>query len=128
MLKLIYTENGFYLERLAQSPQEWITARVLLCLRAVTSICIEPSTASFLLPADLPKLSQLKALQQENPEIIALSPCDAEEVEVSLQGTWIGSDSESEEGIFVCATSDRAEAFLYQFWQEAQIGASVISD
>jgi hypothetical protein len=128
MLKLTYTENGFYLERLAEPLEAWISARVLLCLRAAIAICVEPTTASFLLPADLPELDNLKVLARENEEILAVSPCDAQDIEVSLQGTWLGSDSDSEEGIFVCGMSDRAESFLYQLWQEAQIGASVISE
>jgi len=51
MLKLTYTENSFYLERLAGSLEEWVTARVMLALRAASSLWVESSTASFLLPA-----------------------------------------------------------------------------
>ncbi|MEM9926593.1 MAG: alr0857 family protein, partial [Cyanobacteria bacterium P01_D01_bin.50] len=59
MLKLTYTENSFYLELLTQSVEEWIQARVILTLRVGQSLCVEPSTASFLLPVDLPGLGQL---------------------------------------------------------------------
>ncbi|MGK7875107.1 MAG: alr0857 family protein [Xenococcaceae cyanobacterium] len=129
MLKLTYTENGFRLEHLAQSLEDWVKTRVLLALRAGTSLCVEPSTASFLLPADLPLLVDLETVVQgENGEIIELSPCDAEYVEVSLQGTWLVSNPDSEEGIFACAMSDRAEFFLYKLWQEAQTAASVVKE
>jgi hypothetical protein len=53
MLKLTYTETGFTLERLAQSPEQLVTLRVMLAMRVGESICIEPSTAAFLLPVDL---------------------------------------------------------------------------
>ena len=153
MLKLIYTENSFYLERLAQSLEEWVTTRTLVSLRAGASFYIEPSTASFLLPADLPHLRELEVfVQQDTTDAIAesgaeafghafakgdaartrtpiaLSICDAQYVEVSLQGTWLTSDPEDEEGIFVTAMNYAVEFFLYQLWQEANHRASVPKD
>jgi hypothetical protein len=128
MLKLTYTENGFFLERLTQSLEEWVTTRVLLSLRVGTSISVEPSTASFLLSVDLPVLAELKALQQENSESISVTRCDAEYVEVCLEGTWVTSEQDSDEGIFICAMSDRAESCLEKIWQDSQIGASVLSE
>src|SRR3712207_4438695 len=100
MLKLTYTENGFYMERLAQSLEDWVTARVILALRAGTNLCVESSTASFLLPADMPQLRHLER-QQEGEDAIALTICDAEYIEVSLQGTWMTSDIDGAEGVFV---------------------------
>lgn len=129
MLKLTYTENGFYMERLAQSLEEWVMARVLLSLRAGTSLSVEPSTASFLLPADLPQLADLGTLvRQEHAETIALSLCDAEYVEVSLHGTWMTSDLNGEEGVFVTVMSYAIEFFLYKLWFESQAYASVAKD
>lgn len=129
MLKLTYTENGFYMERLAQSLEEWVAARVLLSLRAGTSLSVEPSTASFLLPADLPQLADFGTLvRQEHAETIALSLCDAEYVEVSLRGTWMTSDPNGEEGVFVTAISYAIEFFLYKLWFESQAYASVAQD
>jgi hypothetical protein len=129
MLKLTYTENGFNLEHLTQSLEEWVTARVILALRSGTGFYVEPSTAAFLLPVDLPYLSDLaKLIQKENGDSIELSFCDGEYVEVILQGTWLASAPDSEEGIFVTLMSDRTEFFLYKLWQDAQIGASVVND
>jgi len=127
MLKLTYTENGFYLELLAQPLEEWVTARVILALRAGTSLCVEPSNASFLLPADLPQLQALER-QGQTEDAIALCLCDADYVEVSLQGTWLSSDSGGEEGIFVTVMSYAVEFFLFKLWQEAQAMTSVISE
>lgn len=129
MLKLTYTENGFYLERLAGSLEEWLTARVTLALRAASSIWVEPSTASFLLPADLPQLTDLEALVlRDETETIALSICDAEYVEVSLKGTWMTSDPSGEEGVFVVNLCDRTEFFLCKLWQESQAYVSATQD
>ncbi|HEY9634675.1 MAG TPA: alr0857 family protein [Coleofasciculaceae cyanobacterium] len=120
MLKLTYTENGFYLERLAQSLEEWVTARVVLALRVGTSFCVEPSTASFLLPADMPQLRHLER-HREGEDAIALSFCDAEYVEVTLKGTWMTSDTNGAEGVFVTSMSYAVEFFLIKLWEESQI-------
>jgi hypothetical protein len=119
MLKLTYTENGFYLEHLAQSLEEWVTARVILALRAGSRLCVEPSTASFLLPADMPQLRHLER-QQEGEDAISLCVCDADYIEVNLQGTWMTSDSEGEAGIFVTSMSYAVEFFLLKLWEESQ--------
>ena len=120
MLKLTYTENGFYLERLAQPIEDWVGARVILALRAGTSLCVEPSTASFLLPANLPQLRHLER-QQEGEDAIALSLCDAEYVEVSLQGSWMTSNTDGAEGVFVTSMSYTVEFFLIKLWEESQV-------
>ena len=119
MLKLTYTENGFYMERLAQSLEDWVTARVILALRAGTNLCVESSTASFLLPADMPQLRHLER-QQEGEDAIALTICDAEYIEVSLQGTWMTSDIDGAEGVFVTSMSYAIEFFLMKLWEESQ--------
>lgn len=128
MLKITYTENGFYLEHLKETPEAWIAKRVLLCLRAATRIYVEPSTASFLLPEDLPYFDQLKTLQSGHGESIELIPNEDNFLEVCLQGTWVAAEEDSEEGVFICALCDRTEFFLYQLWQEANIGTTVVSE
>lgn len=81
MLKLTYIENSFYLEHLERSLEEWVALRVILALRVGEHVCIEPSTASYLLPMDLPELHLLKA-EVERRETIALDlcPCDTDYV------------------------------------------------
>ncbi|HEY9692471.1 MAG TPA: alr0857 family protein [Oculatellaceae cyanobacterium] len=127
MLKLTYTENSFYLERLAQPLEDWVTQRVILALRVGQSFCVEPSTAAFLLPADLPLTALETLVQREGGDAIALSVCDAEYVEVSLEGSWL-SAPEDTEGVFVAAMSDRLEFFLFKLWQDAQICESAITE
>ena len=127
MLKLTYTENSFCLEHLTGSVEEWVTSRVILVMRVGANLCVQPSTASFLLPADLLHLADLQAvIEQEQSDKLELSVCDAEYVEVNLRGTWLVSEPESEEGVFVTAMSYNLEFFLLRLWQEAQAQTSVV--
>lgn len=137
MLKLTYTENGFFLERLTESLEKWVTTRVLLSLRVGTSIVVEPSTASFLMPIDSSGIGfaserssivELKKLQKDNQKLISLIPCDGEYIEVCLEGTWVNSGQENDEGIFICAIGDLAESCLEKIWQQSQMDASVLSE
>ncbi len=128
MLKITYTENGFYLEHLKENLEAWIAKRVLLCWRAATSIYVEPSTASFLLPQDVPYLDQLKTLESGHRDVIELIFNEDNFLEVCLQGTWVTAEEDSEEGVFICALGDRTEFFLYQLWQEANIGTTLVSE
>jgi hypothetical protein len=129
MLKLTYTESSFYLECLTLSLEEWVAQRVILALRVGQSLCIEPSTASFLLPVDLPGVEVLKAeVKRDDGEIIALCACDAEYMEVTLRGSWLLDSSKDAVGVFFTTMSDRAEFFLHKLWQESQGCASVMSE
>ena len=126
MLKLIYTENDFCLELLHQSLEAWVNTRALLALRSATSLWVDPCSASFLLPLDLPYLYDLEREAQREADLIEICQCDDEYVEVILEGTWLSSEPDHEEGVFVMRMGDRAESFLYQLWLEAQSVASVI--
>ncbi|MBW4665633.1 MAG: hypothetical protein KME01_15800 [Chroococcus sp. CMT-3BRIN-NPC107] len=129
MLKLTYIETGFYLEYLTKSLEEWVQGRVILALRVGESVYIEPSTASFLLPADLPGLKTLTLeVKKLELDFISLSFCDADCVEVTIKGTWISAKADSEEGVFVAVMSHSIEFFLLTLWQDAQVSASVLSD
>ncbi|HIK03417.1 MAG TPA: hypothetical protein IGS40_01680 [Trichormus sp. M33_DOE_039] len=133
MLKLTYTESSFYLEYLALSLEEWVKTRVILALRVGQGVCVEPSTASFLLPADLPGIEALKAETRfADREIIDVSTSDAEYVEITLRGYWLSNGAENADGVFVTVISDapnsRTELFVYKLWQDAQACASVMSE
>ncbi len=66
MLKLNYTEDGLYMERVLSSPELVIAQRVVLAMRLGQTIHLQPGHASFLLPADVPQLKQLEmSLRQE---------------------------------------------------------------
>lgn len=128
MLKITYTENGFHLERLTASLETWLANRVLVCLRASIAVTAEPSTASLLLPLDLPYFRDLEALENRSHGVIQLDVCDDYSVEVGLQGTWVATSEDSEEGIFVCSLDDNTEFFLYQLWKEGNINPSLIEE
>jgi hypothetical protein len=71
----------------------------------------------------------LKAeIKGDDKEIIALSVCDAEYIEVTLRGSWISNGSDDAQGVFVTAFSERTEFFVHKLWQEAQKSASVVSE
>lgn len=126
MLKFIYTENGFHLERVPQSLEAWVKTRVIFSLRAGTSISIEPSTASFLLQVGLPELAQLVAkLEPEAGKVVQVSFADADYLEITLQGTWVNSCANGDQGMFVTAASDRLEENLLKMWQVAQTYATI---
>ena len=128
MLKLTYTETGFNLERLAQSPEQLVALRVVLAMRVGQSISVEPSTAAFLLPANLPALSLLESeARRDDTESIDLCVADADFVEVTLRGTWIG-ESEGAQGVFATVLSDRAERLLLALWLETQAAAEVVGE
>lgn len=118
MLKLTYTENNFNLERVNESLEDWVNTRDVLALRLATKIHIEPSTASFLVPANLERLADLEKVAEEN--FVKLYLCDAEYVEVALRGLWLTSDAESETGVFVTALLPSTELLLLQLSQSEQ--------
>lgn len=122
MLKVAYTESGLHIERLNQSVEEWIALRVVLAVRTNRRFMIEQGRASILLPMSLAGLPSLEAnLKPEEMETIAISVCDDEFVEISLQGTWVSSCMSETEGTFVVALSPRTELVLFQLWQASQI-------
>jgi hypothetical protein len=127
MLKLTYTETATYLEHLAQTPEQLVSLRVTLAMGMGETILVEPSSASFLLPRNLPVLSLLEdAIQLAEAEMIALCIADEDTMEVSLGGTWVTFDPDQENGIFVTRLSDRTEYLLTKLWNEAYLGASVM--
>lgn len=128
MLKITYTNTGFYLEHLPDSLETWLVDRVLLCLRASTSIYVEPSTASVLLPGDLPHLGNIEALKDEYDGVVELDPCDEESFEFRLRGTWITTKENSESGVFVSTLGEQAEKSIYELWQSANLGTSLIGE
>ncbi|MGB0561904.1 MAG: alr0857 family protein [Spirulinaceae cyanobacterium] len=129
MLKLTYTESGFRLEHLTQTVETWVNSRLVVALRAALPLTVEPSTAAFLLPAHVPGLDELEGLaNRQHPGTIAIAQCDADYIEVCLNGTWVMSDLESEEGIFVTRLNDHAELLIYKLWQTAEAIAWINGD
>jgi hypothetical protein len=136
MLKLNYTEVGLYMERIMTAPELLIAQRVVLAMRLGQPLYVEPSRASFLLPADIPELKQLEmALLQEYSTTVTLTLVDEEFVEVSLSGSWIAESKEAHEGMFLTVISDslsetfreRTECFIYKLWQMSEAHTSSLA-
>ncbi len=121
MLKLTYTETSFYLERLTQPLENWVQGRVIFAIRVGQRLCLEPYTASFLLPVDLPGVNTLKTqARKDDTEVLNVCSCDAEFIEVTLKGSWLSNTCETATGVFVTNMNDCTEVFLQKLWLEAQ--------
>jgi hypothetical protein len=125
MLKVTYLESGLYLEFLQETIEDWIALRVVFALRLGQRLVLERSTASLLLPTDLVKTSGLEAALRHE-EGVTLAVCDLNDLEVSLQGTWVSSSMDETEGVFVAALNPAIEQVLLQVWQASQVEASSI--
>ncbi len=130
MLKLNYTDVGLYRSRTMTNPELLIAQRVLLAMRLGRSLHVEPGRASFLLPADIPKLEMLEmALHREYGSVVTLITVDEEYVEVGLSGSWIAEDKDAHEGMFLTVmsvypeggtASHRTEFLTYKLWQMSE--------
>lgn len=128
MLKLNYTEDGLHIEQITDSLQQVIAQRVVLALRLGQPLFLEPGCASFLLPANLPELSQLEiALQQEGNSAVTIVPVDDEFVEVGLSGIWVAQNREAHAGIFLSAIEDCVEFYIYKLWQMSNTRISFLA-
>ncbi|MGB2925757.1 MAG: alr0857 family protein [Limnothrix sp.] len=129
MLKLIYTDDNFRLERLAQSLEIWIKSRIVLALRTTHNFYLEPSSATFLVLRHSPLMADLQAIQGDyGNDVFEIVPCDLEYAEVQLHGHWITSEGGYCTGMFVCVLGDRPESLLEQIWQASQHSVIVAED
>lgn len=125
MLKLNYTDLGLYIEWVMASPELLIAQQVLLAMRLSHPLHIEPSRASFLLPAQIAELRQLDdVLQTGSIRNTTIAPVDDRFVEVNLSGSWIAASPDAHEGMFLAAMGDRAESLIYQLWQLSETPVS----
>lgn len=120
MLKLIYSDDNFSLERLTQSLETWVGDRMLVSVRAGQDFYLEPSTASFLISVDMPVMVTVQEAQLECANILDITPCDGEYFEICLQGIWVTETAEDGSGIFVCVLGDRLETLLSELWQSSR--------
>ncbi len=110
MLKLTYSEDNFSLEHLEISLETWVNKRIILSLKLGKNIHVQPSTAAFIIPADLRNIKDLENLVITNQ--IEICPSDTEFIEVILKGIWLTSKAESETGVFVTKLQPNAELLL----------------
>jgi hypothetical protein len=125
MLKITYTETGLHLEQVSQSLEDWVALRVTLSLRTGQRLVLERCTASLLLPSALIERCQLTHLSQQEQAGVEFASIDQEFTEISLRGTWVSTELEATEGLFVATLPYRVEFLLFKLWQESQVYASV---
>lgn len=118
MLKLIYTESGFYIERITASLEAIIAKRVVLATRLGESLHVAPNHASFLVSIQADGLTELElSLDLDEGRILDIVAVDADFVEVNVRGTWIARTLDAEEGILLVSLSDRVEQLLHHLWE-----------
>ena len=128
MLKLNYTDIGLYMERTTASLEGAIAQRIILAMRLGETLAVEPSYASFLVPADVVELEQLEAaLKYDGNNVVGITQVDAEWVEISLSGSWVAATQKAEEGMFVTMMSDFAERCIYELWQISETQVSSLA-
>jgi hypothetical protein len=127
MLKLTYTEEGLNMEHLRAMVETVVTQRTLLALRLGKALCIQPGTASFLLPIGAVDLKQFKAtMHGEQARSIEICAVDAEFYEVSIRGVWLANGNDAHEGMFVAVMQDKTEFFVHKLWLASQAVSSVV--
>ncbi|NEQ51659.1 MAG: hypothetical protein F6K11_16220 [Leptolyngbya sp. SIO3F4] len=122
MLKLNYTDYGLFLEQVAASLDAVAAQRVMLAVHVGETLHLEPGRAAFLLPIELPGITQLQSMLQASTteDAIALTNVDDEFVEVSLKGTWVAQNANAESGTFMTALAPESERLIFKLWQVTQ--------
>ncbi len=125
MLKLTYTDLGLNLERLSDSLESMVSQRATLAVRLGQNLHLETSSASFLLPRQVPGLAELEIeICREQSQFcpdglsagIDLYPVDELSYEVLLRGVWLAVDVDAHEGVLVAVVGDRVERLLHKLW------------
>ncbi len=121
MLKLSYTDTDLHIEKLSTSVEKWIGQRVLLAVRVGSTVSVEPMNAAFGLSTDVSAWTDLEHLIfHEASDMISLSVCDVDMVEIGLEGYWLSSVLQSDEGIFVTHLPTAIESLIVEIWQSSQ--------
>lgn len=122
MLKLIYTEDGLILESVNKTINALINQRIQLSLAAAQPFYLENSTATLLLNLDTKDFQILQtALSQDKTQSIHASVLEGDCVEVTLTGTWLAQDPESESGIFLAVLGQDSEILIREYWQISEL-------
>lgn len=118
MLRLTYSDLGLHLERVVTSIEFAIAQHVSLAMRLGQPLCVEPGRAAFLLPVDL--VADLNGVLQTEGTAATIATVDHQFAEVALNGSWLATNHDADEGIFLSIMSDRAEVLVYDLWQMSQ--------
>lgn len=124
MLKVTFSDTGLCLEVLTQSLETVVAQRMKVNLRLGQPMVVLPLSAAIPVRADLPAVATLMTLAQTHPAV-CVEVCDRNWLEVAMIGTWLTSQIDSDEGIFLVELSTQLEAVLYGLWQASQTQSPV---
>jgi hypothetical protein len=130
MLKIIYAETGQHLEPIAaESPaaklrqrDDWITERVKFAQSIGQNLLVSQERATFMLPNSIGDVTEIDTcLNSLGAEMVTVDCCDLGWVEIELAGSWISTDLDRAEGVFVAEQPDRVESYLMELWEMAKV-------
>jgi hypothetical protein len=130
MLKIIYAETGQHLEPIAaESPtaklrqrDDWIAERLKFAQSIGQTLLVSQERATFMLPNSIGDVTEIDTcLNSLGAEMVTVDCCDLGWVEIELVGSWISTDFDRAEGVFVTEQPDRVESYLLQLWEGAKV-------
>ncbi|MFM2303297.1 MAG: hypothetical protein RLZZ135_706 [Cyanobacteriota bacterium] len=117
MLKIIYTDTGIHLEILNVEHQQWIAQRIKFATSIGEQMVVSKQRATFPLPAPICEFPMVEPdLGNMTANTVTVDLCDLDYVEFGMDGYWLASHYDSNEGIFVCEQTERIESYLWQLW------------
>jgi hypothetical protein len=130
MLKIIYAETGQHLEPIAaDSPaaklrqrDDWIADRLKFAQSIGQTLLVSQERATFLLPNSIGDVSEIDiCLNRLGADLVTVDCCDLGWVEIELAGSWISTDVDRAEGVFVTEQPEPVESYLLQLWEVARV-------
>ncbi len=130
MLKIIYAETGQHLEPIpAESPvaklrhrDDWIAERLKFAQSVGQTLLVSQERATFMLPNSIGNVTEIDTcLNRLGAEMVTVDCCDLGWVEIELGGSWIATDVDRAEGVFVAEQPELVESYLLQLWEVAKV-------
>ena len=122
MLKLIYTEDGLILESVESTLETLVSQRLQIALAAAQPFYVESSTATLLLNLDSREFVQLQnVITQDKTKAIQASVLEGDCIEVTLKGTWVTNQADSESGIFLACLGQPSERLVQDYWKISEL-------
>jgi hypothetical protein len=130
MLKIIYAETGQHLEPIpAESPaaklrqrDDWIAERIKFAQSIGQTLLVSQERATFMLPNSIGDVTEIdNCLNSLGAERVTVACCDLGWVEIELAGSWISTDVDRAEGVFVTEQPEPVESYLLTLWEVAKV-------
>lgn len=115
MLKITYSDSDIRVEQLAIAIETVVAQRSVVALRSGQSLLLQPGYGSLTLPTHLPGWDPLHN-QAQHEDHVAIAPCDADWLEVTLRGIWLSDSPTSEEGILLADLGEALERQIIALW------------